>query len=63
MPTEQQENLGLTVFVTGSSTGIGRLTVETAARKGDRVYASMRRTNSTNREAAESLRRQAESEN
>ena len=43
------------ILITGTSSGIGRLAVETLARAGHYVYASMRDTASKNREAAETL--------
>lgn len=43
------------VLVTGSSTGIGRLTAQTAARAGHRVYASMREMEGRNREKGAEL--------
>jgi NAD(P)-dependent dehydrogenase (short-subunit alcohol dehydrogenase family) len=51
------------VLVTGSSTGIGRLVVETVARAGHVVYATMRDTNSRNASAADALQLLAEKEN
>ncbi len=51
-----------TALVTGSSTGIGRLTVETLARAGYRVYASMRDVETRNRHAADELASIADSE-
>ena len=52
-----------TVLITGSSTGFGRDTVETLARSGYRVFASMRATGGKNREHAEALRSLAAAEN
>jgi NAD(P)-dependent dehydrogenase (short-subunit alcohol dehydrogenase family) len=43
------------ILITGTSSGIGRLAVETLARAGHLVYASMRDTASRNREVAEAL--------
>lgn len=43
------------ILITGTSSGIGRLAAETLARAGHSVYASMRQTESRNREAAEAL--------
>jgi NAD(P)-dependent dehydrogenase (short-subunit alcohol dehydrogenase family) len=43
------------ILITGTSSGIGRLAVETLARAGHSVYASMRESTSRNREAAEAL--------
>jgi NAD(P)-dependent dehydrogenase (short-subunit alcohol dehydrogenase family) len=48
------------VLVTGSSTGIGRLAVETVARAGHVVYASMRDVNGRNASASDALQRLAE---
>ena len=50
------------VVVTGSSTGIGRLAVETAARAGHTVYATMREIETRNSSAATALRDLAEKE-
>jgi len=46
-------------LITGTSSGIGRLAVETLARAGHTVYATMRDRNGRNREAGDSLLRLA----
>ncbi len=54
--------MGQVILVTGSSSGFGRLTAETLARQGHRVFASMRNTRSKNAQAKgeiEALARQA----
>src|SRR5215813_8537640 len=51
------------VLVTGSSTGIGRLVVETVARAGHVVYATMRDVSTRNASAADALQKLAEKEN
>ena len=51
-----------TILVTGSSSGFGRLTVETLARQGYRVFAGMRAVAGRNAPAAEALRALAERE-
>jgi NAD(P)-dependent dehydrogenase (short-subunit alcohol dehydrogenase family) len=51
------------VLITGSSTGFGRDTVETLARSGHHVFASMRAAGGKNRQHAEALRSLAEAEN
>jgi NAD(P)-dependent dehydrogenase (short-subunit alcohol dehydrogenase family) len=45
-----------TILVTGSTSGFGRLTVETLARQGYRVFAGMRAVAEKNAPAAEALR-------
>jgi NAD(P)-dependent dehydrogenase (short-subunit alcohol dehydrogenase family) len=51
------------VLVSGSSTGIGRLVVETAARAGHFVYATMRDLSTRNASAADALQELARKEN
>src|SRR6202023_1873877 len=51
-----------TMLVTGSSSGFGRLTVETLARQGYTVFAGMRTVTGKNAPAAEALRALAERE-
>lgn len=51
-----------TVVVTGCSTGFGRSLSERLARRGDRVYATMRGVDGKNRPAAEDLRSLADDE-
>src|SRR5260370_40209950 len=46
-----------TILITGASRGFGLDTAETLFRAGRTVYASMRRAQGTNREAAEALRK------
>lgn len=50
------------ILVTGSSSGFGRLTAETLARKGDTVFASMRDVAGRNAPASVELRALAEGE-
>ena len=54
------DNNGSVVLVTGGSTGFGRLTAETLARQGHRVFASMRDTGGRNASHATELRSLAE---
>ena len=51
-----------TILVTGSTSGFGRLTVETLARQGYRVFAGMRAAPGKNAPAAEALRALAQRE-
>ncbi len=51
-----------TILVTGSNSGFGRLTVETLARQGYRVFAGMRAVEGRNAPAATDLRALAERE-
>jgi NAD(P)-dependent dehydrogenase (short-subunit alcohol dehydrogenase family) len=52
----------LSILVTGSSSGFGRLTSETLARRGHRVFASMRDVDDRNAAAAAELEELARSE-
>src|ERR1700675_3749624 len=51
-----------TILVTGSTSGFGRLTVETLARQGNIVFAGMRNVAGKNASAAAELRALAEKE-
>src|SRR5260370_14732618 len=51
------QSMSKTILITGASSGFGRDTAETLFRAGHTVYASMRRTQGKNREAAEALRK------
>jgi len=51
-----------TILVTGSTSGFGRLTVETLARQGYTVFAGMRAVAGRNASAAEELRALAQRE-
>src|SRR5258706_5143851 len=53
----RRPNMSKTILITGASSGFGRDTPETLFRAGHTVYASMRRAQGKNREAAEALRR------
>ena len=50
------QSMSKTILITGASSGFGRDTAETLFRAGHTVYASMRRAQGKNREAAEALR-------
>lgn len=51
-----------TVLITGASSGFGRLTAETLARRGHRVFATMREVKGSNTRAAAELRAFAQDE-
>ncbi len=51
-----------TILVTGSASGFGRLTVETLARQGHRVFAGIRASTSRNTDATNELHALAENE-
>src|SRR5262249_22508309 len=53
----RRPSMSKTILITGASSGFGRDTAETLFRAGHTVYASMRRAQDKNREAAESLRK------
>src|SRR6266702_1001624 len=59
---EQGASMEQTILVTGSTSGFGRLTVETLARQGYRVFAGMRAAAGKNAPAAEELRALAQRE-
>ena len=59
---EQGASMAQTILVTGSNGGFGRLTVETLARQGYRVFAGMRAAAGKNAPAAEELRALAQRE-
>jgi len=52
----------IVILVTGSSNGFGRLAATALARKGHRVFASMRNADTGNAEARDGLRGIAETE-
>src|SRR6202171_5418185 len=54
--------MGATILVTGSSTGFGRLTVETLARQGYKVFAGIRDIAGKNQTVRDELRTLAENE-
>src|SRR5713226_8894182 len=63
MATERSTgNMGATILVTGSSTGFGRLTVETLARQGYTVFAGIRDITGKNQTVRDELRALAEKE-
>jgi len=53
----------LSILITGSSSGFGRLTAQTLARKGHTVFASMRGVDGKNAEKAQKFREWAKQEN
>src|SRR6266404_4195471 len=55
-------SMAQTILVTGSTSGFGRLMVETLARQGYRVFAGMRAVAGKNAPAAEELRALAQRE-
>jgi NAD(P)-dependent dehydrogenase (short-subunit alcohol dehydrogenase family) len=54
--------MAATILVTGSSTGFGRLTVETLARQGYTVFAGIRDITGKNQTVRDELRALAENE-
>src|SRR5258705_12957977 len=54
--TSRRPSMSKTILITGASSGFGRDTAETLFRAGHTVYASMRRAEGKNRDAAEALR-------
>jgi NAD(P)-dependent dehydrogenase (short-subunit alcohol dehydrogenase family) len=66
-PQSKKESLimstPLSILITGSSSGFGRLTAEALARKGHTVFASMRGVAGKNAAKAEQLRQWARQEN
>src|SRR4051812_16480914 len=59
-PEKARRDSMAVVMITGTSSGIGRLTAETLARVGHTVYATMRERNGRNRNAADDLLRFAQ---
>ncbi|MDX1981017.1 MAG: SDR family oxidoreductase [Bryobacteraceae bacterium] len=63
MNSKDKQSMSSVVLITGASTGFGRDASETLARRGHRVFATMRGVNGHNSEHRESLLRLANSEN
>src|SRR5215470_8526287 len=53
----RRPSMSKTILITGASSGFGRDTAETLFRSGHTVYASMRKAQGKNREAAAALRK------